>query len=103
MITVDTGISAVEETAYARELNFDLIITDHHELEAGFTGCLCESFIQSCREVHIHLKNLAGVGVAFKLAHALLGASGTFVRTQQAIGTIADLDFFSRRKPLNCS
>lgn len=31
MITVDTGISAVEETAYARELDFDLIITDHHE------------------------------------------------------------------------
>ncbi len=90
VITVDTGISAVEEAAFARQLNLDLIITDHHEppdqLPEAFAvinpkkpGC------------SYPFKYLAGVGVTFKLAHALLGNMPVDLLELVAVGTIADL------------
>ena len=66
IITVDTGITATEETLFAATLGVDLVITDHHECRAELP--------QACAVVNPHrpdcpypFKDLAGVGVVFKL------------------------------------
>ncbi len=90
VVTVDTGISAVEQVAFARELGLDIIVTDHHEPPA----VLPEAFAvinpkkPGCP---YPFDMLAGVGVAFKLAHALLGEPPMHLVDIAAIGTIADL------------
>ncbi|WP_096153230.1 MULTISPECIES: single-stranded-DNA-specific exonuclease RecJ [Bacillus] len=90
IITVDTGISAHNEALIAKELGFDLIITDHHEP----SPTLPEAFaiIHPKKETCPYpFKDLAGVGVAFKVAHALLGKLPEHLLEIAAIGTIADL------------
>ena len=96
-ISVDCGIRSFEPVAWAKENGLDFIITDHHltDPEKGNpdafavvnpnqTGCTYPD------------KNLAGVGVAFKLAHALLRERGKehlvpgFLKIA-AIGTVADV------------
>ncbi len=70
MITVDTGITANEETAYAASLGIDVVITDHHE---------CHTTLPTaCAVVNPHrpddsypFKELAGVGVVFKVICAI--------------------------------
>ncbi|MGY3715405.1 single-stranded-DNA-specific exonuclease RecJ [Sutcliffiella cohnii] len=90
IITVDTGISAHHEGEVAKELGLDLIITDHHEP----SPTLPESYAiihpkkTTCSYPY---KELAGVGVAFKVAHALLGRVPEHLIEIAAIGTIADL------------
>lgn len=90
VLTVDTGISAVKEAELAKELGLDLIITDHHEppevlpdayavINPKKPGC------------PYPFKMLAGAGVAFKFAHALLGEFPYHLLEIAAIGTIADL------------
>ncbi|MBO0994053.1 single-stranded-DNA-specific exonuclease RecJ [Bacillus sp. SD088] len=90
IITVDTGIAALDEARQAKELGIDLIITDHHE--AG------EELPEAFSIIHPNIPgstypyaNLAGVGVAFKLAHALNGDLPEDLLDLVAIGTIADL------------
>ncbi|WP_252314316.1 DHH family phosphoesterase [Sinobaca sp. H24] len=72
MITVDTGISAKEEVAAANALGMDVIITDHHEPppELPEAFAIINPKKPGCS---YPFKELAGVGVAFKVAHALLG------------------------------
>jgi single-stranded-DNA-specific exonuclease len=96
-ISVDTGSRAFEAADWAKENGMDLIITDHHlsdeqkgnpnafaVVNPNQTGCEYPD------------KNLAGVGVAFKLAHAVLREKGReklvegFLK-MVAIGTIADI------------
>lgn len=90
IITVDTGISAVHEADIAKELGIDLIITDHHEPGPVLPDAY--SIIHPKKEgCSYPFKELAGVGVAFKLAHALLGEVPTSLLEVAAIGTIADL------------
>ncbi|WP_416149220.1 single-stranded-DNA-specific exonuclease RecJ [Salipaludibacillus sp. HK11] len=90
IITVDTGISAVHEAEVAQELNIDLIITDHHEpppvIPSAFA--VINPKQQDCFYPN---ENLAGVGVAFKVAQALLGRIPEEYFDLVAIGTIADL------------
>lgn len=90
VITVDTGISAVHEAAVAKEIDLDLIITDHHEpppvLPNAFTIINPKQ-----AECSYPFKDLAGVGVAFKLSHALLGEPPEHLLDFAVIGTIADL------------
>jgi single-stranded-DNA-specific exonuclease len=90
IITVDTGISAVHEASVLKELGVDLIITDHHEPGPILPEALAI--------IHPKLpgssypfKELAGVGVACKLSHALLGKLPEHLLEFVAIGTIADL------------
>ena len=95
LVTVDCGITAVEEAQYAKELGIDLIITDHHECK----DCLPDA----AAVVNPHrvdcpypFKCLAGVGVALKLVLALGGPQreeALFSRycTLAAIGTVADV------------
>ncbi|WP_282138781.1 single-stranded-DNA-specific exonuclease RecJ [Rossellomorea aquimaris] len=90
IITVDTGISAVNEAKLAKELDIDLIITDHHEPGPELPPAF--ALIHPKVEGTTYLfGELAGVGVAFKLAHALYGELPVHLLDLAAIGTIADL------------
>ncbi|MFX3624529.1 MAG: single-stranded-DNA-specific exonuclease RecJ [Ectobacillus sp.] len=90
IITVDTGISAVQPAKLARELGMDVIITDHHEPPPELPEAY--AIIHPKLEESIYpFRELAGVGVAFKLAHALLGRVPEHLLDIVAIGTIADL------------
>lgn len=90
IVTVDTGISAVEQVAYAKALGIDIVVTDHHEPpeELPEAYALVNPKLPYCP---YPFKGLAGVGVAFKLAHALLGEVPYHLLELAAIGTIADL------------
>ena len=99
IITVDNGISAVEEAKYAKEQHIDMIITDHHQhgekipdAFAGITPLISPNYI---------FKWLAGVAVAFKLILALTEKSNLTKEQKNrifnyflpvvAIGTVADV------------
>jgi len=90
IITVDTGIAAIHEAQVAKELGLDLIITDHHEPGPILPEAL--AVIHPKIEGSTYpFHELAGVGVAFKVAHALLGEVPLHLLPFAAIGTIADL------------
>ncbi|WP_394186654.1 single-stranded-DNA-specific exonuclease RecJ [Metabacillus halosaccharovorans] len=90
IITVDTGIAAVHEAEISKGLGVDLIITDHHEPGPVLPDALAIIHPKQ-PECTYPFKELAGVGVAFKLSHALLGEVPTDLLEVAAIGTIADL------------
>jgi single-stranded-DNA-specific exonuclease len=94
-ISVDCGIRADEAAHRAASLGLDLIITDHHEPDATLPPAV--AVINPKRhDCQYPDKNLAGVGVALKLVHALCIRSGrmswlpAFVKIA-AIGTLADV------------
>lgn len=89
IITVDTGISAFEAAQLAADLGIDLIITDHHEAQGELP--IAHAIVHpKCSESY-PFKELAGVGVAFKLAQYLLGYFPEHLLDFVVIGTIADL------------
>jgi single-stranded-DNA-specific exonuclease len=90
LLTVDNGISAVEQIAYARERGIDVVVTDHHEPPAILPEAvaLVNPKQPGCP---YPFKGLCGAGVAFKLAHALLGGPAPELADLAAIGTVADL------------
>ncbi len=70
IITVDTGITATAEVEYARGLGCDVIVTDHHECHEALPKAL--AVVNPKRpDSRYPFKEMAGVGVAFKLATAL--------------------------------
>ena len=93
IITVDCGITAVEEAELCRRLGIDLVITDHHECK--------DTLPKACAVVDPHRpddryphKNLSGVGVAFKLACALCGDAQQVLEQYAdmvCLGTVADV------------
>lgn len=102
MITVDTGITAIDELAEAKAAGLDTVVTDHHECRPELPDCA--AVVNPRRpDCPYPFKELAGVGVAFKLICALeqnlratslynavkfaAGRCGELV----AIGTIADV------------
>lgn len=90
IITVDNGIAGNGPIAVAKELGLDVIVTDHHEP----AGTLPEADViihPRIPEGQYPFGELAGVGVAFKLAHALLGRFPEHLVEFVAIGTVADL------------
>lgn len=70
VITVDTGITAVDETEYAKSIGMDIIITDHHECKEVIPDAFA-AIDPKRKDCKYPFKNLAGVGVAFKLIQAL--------------------------------
>lgn len=94
VITVDCGITSVVEAQVAREIGLDLIITDHHEPQAELPDAfaLINPKQPGCDYPY---KMLAGVGIAYKLATALMGELLTSVQKPllelAAFGTIADI------------
>ena len=95
MITVDCGITAVEEVAYASGLGIDVIITDHHECKEEIPAAVAvvDPHRKDCPSP---VKDLAGVGVALKLVMALGGEKRYRALFQEyadlaAVGTVADV------------
>ncbi|WP_077621394.1 single-stranded-DNA-specific exonuclease RecJ [Sediminibacillus massiliensis] len=89
IITVDTGIAAVQEAAYARQIGIDLIITDHHEVQEELPDAF--AIVHPKCSTDYPFQELAGVGVAFKFAQHLLGYFPEHLLDLAVIGTIADL------------
>ncbi|MDE7262780.1 MAG: single-stranded-DNA-specific exonuclease RecJ [Oscillospiraceae bacterium] len=94
VITVDCGITGVEEARYAREIGLDLVITDHHECKDVLPAA--EAVVDPKRpDCPYPFKHLAGVGVALKLVLALGEAreEALFARycSLAAVGTVADV------------
>ena len=89
IVSVDTGITAVEEAELAKELGLELIITDHHEPPAQLPNTIVINPKKAT--CSYPFQHLAGVGVAFKLATALCGQPPVEYLDLVALGTIADL------------
>ncbi len=90
VITVDCGITAVEEVAEAKALGLEVIVTDHHRPGATLPDCP----IVATRPSGYPFPELCGTGVVHKLAQALLGPDHDVVRRHLdlvALATIADV------------
>ena len=82
ILTCDTGITAYEAIDYANSRGVDVVVTDHHELGSRLPNAKAIVNPKLLPEDHI-LANLAGVGVAYKLAEALI-RSNDFSRSNRA-------------------
>lgn len=90
IVTVDTGISGAQEVEYAQSLGIDVIVTDHHEPPPQLPQCVAVINPKKPNCTY-PFKELAGAGVALKVAHALLGSFPEHLSDVATIGTIADL------------
>lgn len=93
IVTVDCGITANEEAEFCRELGVDLIITDHHECKEQLPCAVAVVDPHRKDRTYPHT-NLAGVGVAFKLASAIVGSQEVILERFSdllCLGTVADV------------
>lgn len=105
MVTVDTGITAVDEVAYAKERGIETVVTDHHTCREILPDA-CAAVDPHRPDDHYPFSDLAGVGVVFKLVSAMemtrarrMGGSDADAVRQVcrdyadlvAIGTVADV------------
>lgn len=98
VISVDCGIRSPDEALHARTIGLDLIITDHHHPSEGvLPPALAVINPKQPGDVYPD-KDLAGVGIAYKLAEALMGSQQparnfqlTSLLDLVALGTVADL------------
>ncbi len=89
LITVDCGITAVEEVAAARAAGIDVVLTDHHAPRA-------DGLLPGCAIVHpstcgYPCRDLCGTAVAYKLAQALRAPTAEEDIELVALATVADL------------
>ena len=96
IITVDCGISCLEEIKYAYELGMEVIVTDHHEPQENLPECV--AIVDCKRKDNIYpCKFLAGCGVVLKLAQAICKKKGykdeDYLKFLDivCIGTISDI------------
>lgn len=90
IVTVDNGVAGHEAVAYAQEQGVDVIVTDHHSMPDELPDAFAIVHPEHA-EAQYPFKHLAGCGVAFKLACALLDTIPTEFLDLVAIGTIADM------------
>lgn len=102
VVTVDCGVTAVDEVKYAKKLGLDVIITDHHSIrEEKGKEALPETIVvnpkqKACKYPY---KELSGSGIAFKLAQALYkeipekltGGQEKWLLDLAALGTVCDV------------
>jgi len=94
IVTVDNGISAIEEIEYANSLGIETVVTDHHKVGDRLPDAV--AVVDPHREdCNLHFKDWAGVGVAFKVVCALEKGDYSTVLAKYAdiiaVGTIADV------------
>lgn len=94
IVTVDNGVSAIEEAKRAKELGISLIVTDHHKVGEVLPDA--EAVVDPHREdCPSPFKEMSGVGVAFKLVCALEGGADDMLIEEYgdlvALGTIGDV------------
>jgi single-stranded-DNA-specific exonuclease len=90
VLTVDCGITAVDEVRRARELGLGVIVTDHHRPGDELPDCS----IVATRPSEYPFPELCGTGVVYKLGQALLGADADELRRHLdlvALATVADV------------
>ncbi len=97
IITVDCGIRSVAEVEHANGLGLDMILTDHHSVGADLPPALAVINPKRADSTYPE-ENLAGVGIAYKLAQALRQTMPDQARFEErelldlvAIGTVADI------------
>ena len=93
IITVDCGITALEEALLCKRLGMDLVITDHHECKQELPQAIAVVDPHRKDDTYPH-KTLSGVGVAFKLAAALSGDQEEMLgqyADMVCLGTVADV------------
>ena len=93
IVTVDCGITAIEEARLCKKLGIDLIITDHHECKEMLPNAVAVLDPHRPDAGYPH-KTLSGVGVAFKLAAALAGNQNAVLQEYAdmvCLGTVADV------------
>lgn len=92
LITVDNGISAIDEIDYANSKNLDVIVTDHHQIGEKLPSAV--AVINPHREEYKGFKDLCGAGVALKLC---AGIDGDYESVYEnfavlaSVGTIGDV------------
>lgn len=94
IITVDNGISAIDEIALANELSVDVVVTDHHLPKEQLPDAV--AVVDPHRaDSMMEFKDFAGVGVAFALCLAISGTSPEVMLAKYAdlvaLGTVADV------------
>jgi single-stranded-DNA-specific exonuclease len=90
VLTVDCGVTAVDEVAHARELGLDVVVTDHHRAGPELPACPVVGPYRG----DYPFRELCGTGVVWKLGQALLGTDSEALRRQLdlvALGTVADV------------
>jgi single-stranded-DNA-specific exonuclease len=90
VLTVDCGITAVDEVASAKALGLEVVVTDHHQPGERLPDCP----LVVTRPSGYPFPELCGTGVVFKLAQALLGAEAEPLRRHidlVALATVADV------------
>jgi single-stranded-DNA-specific exonuclease len=95
VLTCDTGVSAYEEILYAQGQGVDVIVTDHHDLPSRVPEALAVVNPKMLALDH-PLRELPGVGCAYKVAEALYGRAGRTEAAWQhldlvALGIVADV------------
>jgi single-stranded-DNA-specific exonuclease len=90
VLTVDCGVTAVEEVAHARELGLEVVVTDHHRAGPELPDCPVVGPYSGGYPFH----GLCGTGVVWKLGQALLGADSPELARHLdlvAVATVADV------------
>jgi single-stranded-DNA-specific exonuclease len=90
VLTVDCGITAVDEVRRARELGLEVIVTDHHRPGEALPDCP----LVATRPSDYPFPDLCGTGVVYKLGEALLGSGSDVLKRHLdlvALATIADV------------
>jgi single-stranded-DNA-specific exonuclease len=95
IVTVDCGSSSVNEIKRAKQLGVDVIVTDHHEVTSLKPSTIVVN--PKLKNSNYPFRDLAGVGVAFKLAQALQtklpgldGGAEKWLLDLVALGTVCD-------------
>lgn len=91
LVTVDCGINSHKEIKEIRRHNIDVIVTDHHEPMDGDKLSASAVINPKLKGPNYKFRDLAGVGVAFKLAQALTGRTLSEELDLVCLGTIADV------------
>ncbi|MBO5333914.1 MAG: single-stranded-DNA-specific exonuclease RecJ [Clostridia bacterium] len=94
IVTVDNGISAINEIAYAKSLGIETVVTDHHQVGDALPDAVAvvDPHRQDC---NLNFKDWAGVGVAFKVVCGLEKGDYSEILNNYAdiiaVGTVADV------------